>query len=163
MPTLPVIASEHRERIDPHVEQLPRLADMIGKTLPETLMARFDEEYAFIVGTLVPHMQTIEASLYPRLEQLMQNRHSMAPMRREHQELATAVSSLDGYRKLVDGCALGKAEGMGLRRVLYRLYAILKVHLAEEDAYLALLERNLSAEELDTLALGIEHAIAQPL
>ena len=41
----------------------------------------FEEEYAFIVGQLVPHIEAIEATLYGRLEQLMGGRHSMAPMR----------------------------------------------------------------------------------
>ena len=42
--------------------------------------------------------------------------------------------------------------------MLYRLYAMLKVHLAEEELYLGVLDRNLSAEEKDALAQGIEHA-----
>ena len=47
-----------------------------------------------------------------------------------------------------------------LRRVLYRMYALLKVHLAEEDAYLGVLEHNLSPEEEDELARSMAHAMA---
>jgi len=61
--------------------------------------------------------------------------------------------------------AEGLTEGdqVGLRRVLYRLYAMLKVHLAEEDLYVGVLDRNLSAEEKDVLAQGIDHARSEPL
>jgi hypothetical protein len=36
-------------------------------------------------------------------------------------------------------------------------------HFAEEELYLGVLDQNLSDEEKDTLARGIDHAIAEPL
>jgi hypothetical protein len=51
-------------------------------------------------------------------------------------------------------------EGLSLRRALYRLHALLKVHLAEEEQYLAVLDRNLTAAEKDVLARRLEHATA---
>ena len=92
----------------------------------------------------------------------MEGRHSMAPMRQEHEQLRRLVASMDGYHKLVVQGQLGPAEAIGLRRALFRLYAMLKVHLAEEELYLAVLERNLSATS-DQLARGIDHAVAEPL
>src|SRR3990172_7670376 len=129
MRSLPDTSHEHHEQIEPHVDRLPQLAEMIGRVTPEAFSESFQEECSFIIGQLVPHMEAIETTLYGRLEQVMDHRHSMAPM----------------------------------RRVLYRLYAMLKVHLAEEALYLGVLERNLSAEEKDTLAQGIDHAGARPL
>jgi hypothetical protein len=84
-------------------------------------------------------------------------------MRDEHELLRRLISSLCGYRAqfLADG--LSEAEEIGLRRVLYRLYAILKVHLAEEEQYLAVLEDGLSGDRIERLALGLEHATAEPL
>jgi hypothetical protein len=52
---------------------------------------------------------------------------------------------------------------VGLRRVLYRLYALLEVHLAEEELYLGVLEHNLSDEEKDVLAGAIDHACSTPV
>jgi Mn-dependent DtxR family transcriptional regulator len=40
---------------------------------------------------------------------------------------------------------------------------MLRVHLAEEQLYLRVLDRNLSPDEIDQLAHGIEHAIAEPM
>ena len=51
-------------------------------------------------------------------------------------------------------------EGLALRRALYRLHALLKVHLAEEEQYLAVLDRSLTDAEKDVLARHLEHATA---
>jgi hypothetical protein len=163
MRSLPDTSHEHHELIEPHVDRLPELAEMIGRVKPDAFSVAFQEECSFIVGRLVPHMQAIETTLYDRLEQVMDSRHSMAPMRREHEELRGLFASLCHYSELVAAEQLGDADRVGLRRVLYRLYSMLKVHLAEEQLYLGVLDRNLSADEKDLLAQGIDHAVAEPL
>lgn len=73
------------------------------------------------------------------------------------------VDELGRYRRHADGCRWSAVEGLALRRALYRLHAILKVHLAEEELYLGVLERNLNDAEKDALARGIDHAMTEPL
>lgn len=163
MRSLPDTSHEHHELIEPHVDRLPELAEMIGRVTPEEFSTSFREECDFIVGRLVPHMEAIETTLYGRLEQLMDKRHSMAPMRGEHAQLRALFGSLCQYRELVAEGSMSQGDEIGLRRVLYRLFAILKVHLAEEELYLGVLDHNLSAEEKDLLARGIDHAGAEPL
>jgi len=145
------------------VDRLPELAEMIGRATPEAFSQAFQEECSFIIGRLVPHMEAIESTRYGRLEQVMDGRHSMAPMRQEHERLRGLFESLCEYGELVAAEGLTEGDQVGLRRVLYRLYAMLKVHLAEEDLYLGVLDRNLSAEEKDVLAQGIDHARSEPL
>ncbi len=163
MRSLPDTSHEHHEKIEPHVDRLPELAEMIGRVTPEEFAAGFQEECSFIVGRLVPHMEAIETTLYGRLEQLMGKRHSMTPMRREHEQLRQLIGSLCKYSELVADGSLSRSDEIGLRRVLYRLFSILKVHLAEEELYLGVLDHNLTAEEKDALARGIDHAGAEPL
>jgi hypothetical protein len=163
MRSLPDTSHEHHQAIEPHVDRLPELAGMIGRVSPEAFSVTFQEECSFIIGRLVPHMEAIESTLYGRLEQVMDKRHSMAPMRREHEQLRGLFKSLCGYSELVAEGTMSQGDEIGLRRVLYRLFAILKVHLAEEELYLGVLDRNLSAEEKDILAQGIDHADAEPL
>jgi hypothetical protein len=147
----------------PHVDRLLILAEMVGTVECSAIHTLFEEEYAFIVGQLVPHMQAIEGTLYERLERLMNGRHSMAPMRQEHQAMARLVEELGRYRQHIEGCRWSAVEGLALRRALYRLHSILKVHLAEEELYLGVLDQNLSDEEKDLLARGIDHAMTEPL
>jgi hypothetical protein len=163
MLSLPDTSHEHHALIEPRVDRLPELAEMIGRVTPEEFSASFQEECSFIIGRLVPHMEAIETALYGRLERVMEGRHSMAPMRHEHEQLRALFASLCRYAELVAEGTMSPADEIGLRRVLYRLYAMLKVHLAEEELYLGVLDRNLSAEEKDALAKRLDHAGAEPL
>lgn len=161
--SLPQTAHEHHAAIQPHVDRLPELAAIIDTAGSAEFAAAFEHECAFVTGQLVPHMEAIETTLYGQMERLMERRHSMAPMREEHAVLRRLISSLCGYRAMSLAGALSPEEAIGLRRVLYRLYAILKVHLAEEELYLRVLDHNLTTEEKAALAVGIRHATAEPL
>jgi hypothetical protein len=161
--TLPGVAHQHHDAINPHVDRLPQLAAMLGSTDRAEFSGQFERECRFVTDQLVPHMEAIEGALYERLEAVMEGRHSMAPMRDEHALLRRLISSLCGYRAQVLAGDLTEADEIGLRRVLYRLYAILKVHLAEEEQYLAVLDHALDEQEKERLARGLEHAVAEPL
>jgi hypothetical protein len=163
MLSLPDTSHEHHEEIEPHVDRLAVLAEMIGNAEPDAFSTSFQEECSFIIGRLVPHMEAIETTLYGRLEQIMDGRHSMAPMRQEHEKLRALFGSLCEYSELVAEGTMTPADEIGLRRVLYRLFAMLKVHLAEEELYLGVLDHHLSTEEKGLLARGIDHASAEPL
>jgi Hemerythrin HHE cation binding domain len=163
MLSLRATSQDHHTRLMPHVDQLRVLAEMIGEVDCDALHGRFEEEYAVVTGQLVPHIEAIERTLYGQLEQLMGGRHSMAPMREEHAAMRGLIEEMGRYRGHVEGCRLSGVEALALRRALYRLYSILKVHLAEEELYLGVLEQHLSDEAKDALARGIDHAMAQPL
>jgi iron-sulfur cluster repair protein YtfE (RIC family) len=163
MSSLTETSHEHHDRLIRHVERLHALAEMVDAGTTYALKAGLEEEYRFVAGELVPHMAAIETTLYGRLDSLMEGRHSMDPMRQEHDDLRRLIESMGQYRELVAADRMGPAESMGLRRVLYRLHSILRVHLAEEELYLRVLDQNLSDEEKDRLASGIDHAAAEPL
>jgi hypothetical protein len=147
----------------PHVDRLAELAEMLGESVPPGFVPACEAEHRFLQGQLLPHIEAIETTLYADLERLMEGRHSMEPMRREHADLRRLIESVGAYHEMVVSDRLGAAEAMGLRRALYRLHAMLRVHLAEEELYLRVLNRHLSDEEKDQLARGIEHAVAEPL
>lgn len=154
---------EHHDRIMPHVDALPVLAELIDQLSPAEYAARFETECEFIVGSLMPHIDAIEQTLYGRLEGLMEGRHSMQPMRDEHEQLRRLFASLCRYRAMVGAGALDQAAAIGLRRVLYRLFTLMKVHLAEEELYLGVIDRDLSPAEKDLLARGLDHASGEPI
>jgi hypothetical protein len=163
MLSLRTTSEEHHARMLPHVDRLLDLADMVGHVECSAIHDVFEQEYSFIVTQLVPHIAAIENTLYDRVEELLDGRHSMTPMRSEHREMERLIGELGRYRRHVAGCSWSAVEGMALRRALYRLHSILKVHLAEEELYLDVLDQNLSDEEKGLLARGIDHAAAEPL
>jgi iron-sulfur cluster repair protein YtfE (RIC family) len=159
-----IAGHQHHERINTMLDGLPALADMLDE---RPLPARFTDRYGTVcgtmTGTLLPHMESVESALYPELDRLMQNRHSMAQMRREHEDIRSLIERLGTFAEAIEADALGPAGSIGLRRVLYRLYSLLKVHLAEEEEYLRVLEHNLSEAEQTELIRNLEHAVAEPL
>jgi hypothetical protein len=158
-PTLPRIAHEHHDRILATVDHLPALGDGLLGTDAEGSLPELHATRDFLVGTLLPHVEAAETAIYPELERLLQNRHSMAPMRREHEEVRRLVGALDGLVRQLDRTHLTMGRAMAVRRVLFQLFALLKVHLTEEEAYVRVVDHGLPAEAAELLAAQLEHPI----
>jgi hypothetical protein len=154
---LPRVSHEHHERLMAHVDQMPALGDLIGSAPHDELKPRLDEAAAFLTGLLVPHMEAAERNLYPELERMLQNRHSMTPMKREHAEIRRLVDDLVLVQTDLGKGQLGTGRTVALRRVVFRLYALLKIHLAEEQLYLGIIDHGVSAQAADALAAAMEH------
>jgi hemerythrin-like domain-containing protein len=160
--TLPRTAHEHHERILAVVDRLPALGDALVGDLAdqERLHREIAEVRDFMVGSLLPHVAATEAALYPDLERMLQNRHSMAPMRREHAEVRRLVGELDGLVGQLEESRITLGRAMIVRRVLFQLYAVLKIHLAEEEAYVRVVDHGVAAEVSELLAAQLEHPVA---
>jgi hemerythrin-like domain-containing protein len=156
--SLPQVSMEHHDRLMRHVDTLPELGDLIGVAPVADLRPRVDEIAGFLTGLLLPHMEAAEHTLYPELERMLQNRHSMTPMRREHEEIRKLAAELRRLQPRLDPGPLHTGETVALRRVVFRLYAMLKVHLAEESLYLGIIEHGVSAEEAEKLAAAMDHS-----
>ncbi len=156
--TLNQVSHEHHDRLIAHIDAMPEIGDMIGKAPVAELRPRVEELADFLEGLLIPHMEASERALYPELERMLQNRHSMATMRREHDEIRKLVAALSDMRpKMADGCH-HTGDCVSLRRIVFRLYAILKTHLAEEELYLGIIEHGESEAEAARLAKAMDHA-----
>ena len=155
MHALPIAGRLHHAELSDILDAILPLAAELDAPLPG-LSVRLVDAYDRIAGQVVPHMEQTESTLYPQLERLMQNRHSMTPMRRDHAEVRLLIDELGALA----GRDLTLANRLRLRRILYRLFALLKIHLGEEEAYLGVLDHNLSPAEQDELVRAMEHALA---
>ncbi len=157
--TLPAQTHEHHERLMTQVDRIPALGDLVGASPTDALRARLDELVPFLTGTLVPHVDAAEKTLYPELERLQQNAHSMTPMRREHDQIRHLVDDLASLRRTFDAGSPGIRDMVALRRSLFGLYALLKVHLAEEELYTHIVERGVSTDAANALAAAMDHPV----
>lgn len=157
--SLPGVAHEHHERLTTYVDTMPALGDSLLSAPTADLRIPIAEMDAFLAGVLIPHLETAEATLYPELERLMQNRHSMTPMRREHAEIRKLAGDFHAIGEDVAGHAPSLARSLALRRVVYRLYALLKVHLVEEDLYVRVVNSGVTAEVAELLAAALQHPV----
>ncbi|MGZ8563473.1 MAG: hemerythrin domain-containing protein [Candidatus Limnocylindria bacterium] len=157
-PTLPRVTHEHHERLMQHVDEMPAVGKMILTAPIEDLRPRLAELDGWLTDLLIPHLEAAEKTLYPELERMLQNRHSMAPMRREHAEIRLLVAE---YSRLLKGIGdqrprIGKT--VALRRVLFRLYALLEVHLVEEEVYIPIINHGVTDEAAEVMAAALNHS-----
>jgi len=155
--TLPRVAHEHHERLLQRVDQMPDIGEVILTGDAVAVRRAAQETSEFLIGTLVPHVDAAERSLYPELERMLQNRHSMAPMRREHTDMRRLVGDFARLTQKLDAGAIAIGKRLSLRRVLFQLYALLKIHLAEEEAYLKIVDHGVSADVADLIAAALDH------
>jgi Hemerythrin HHE cation binding domain len=80
-------------------------------------------------------------------------------MSRDHVEVGRLTDELASLRSELSRPTLGEAPAKALRRVLYGLYALVKLHFAkEEEIYLPLLDARLSAEAARHMFEAMEQA-----
>jgi Hemerythrin HHE cation binding domain len=151
------VVHEHHERLVHHVDRLPQTGDLIdGGQLAELSIA-LTESCSFLNDLLLPHMAASEKAIYPELERMLQNRHSMTPMRREHEQIRAQIAEIDLIRLRLDGGTFNLGDRIRLRRAIFGLYSLLKVHLAEELLYADMVEHGASPERAAALAAAMEH------
>jgi iron-sulfur cluster repair protein YtfE (RIC family) len=158
--SLPQAAHEHHERILAHVDRMPEMADALLTAHADDAKSEIASLFAFFEGTLLPHIDAAERSVYPELERMFQNRHSMRPMRDEHDEIRRLVGEFGTLSADVREGRMSLGRSLALRRVMFRLYALLKIHLAEEDAYLRIVERAGGSDSSEAIAAALEHPVA---
>ena len=154
---LETVAHEHSAHMLRQIDRMPETGDMVGAASPAELRRRLDETYAFLTEVLIPHIEAAEGTLYPELERMFQNVHSMAPLRREHAEVRRSTAELARIREHLGEQRISVGQSIALRRLVFRLYALLKVHLAEEQVYLDILDRREAPEMADALAAAMAH------
>ena len=155
--SLEAMAHVHSEHLLHEIDRLPETGDMVATASPADLRTRLDKTHAFLTEVLIPHIAATEATLYPELERMFQNVHSMAPLRREHAEVRRLTAELARIREQMGEQKISVGASIALRRVIFRLFALLKVHLAEEQVYLDILNRREAPEMADALAAAMAH------
>ena len=131
-----------------HAELLPRLealsaAAMATEDSEDEVLAALDAALAFLHDSLIPHAGAEDAVLYPRVEQVMHAHGATATMSRDHVEVVRLTADLQRVRGSLQG-APDPDRRRELQRILYRLYAIIRLHLAkEEELYLPVLDADL--------------------
>ncbi len=150
------LRDEHKELL-PHVETLRVAADAAGDTSLAALRANVDEAYAFLANHLMPHAEAEERALYPVVDQALGAAGATATMTRDHAEVRRLTEELAALRAQLAAGTVAGPQLSALRRVLYGLYTLVKVHFAkEEEVYLPLLDARLTPAEAERMfaALG---------
>jgi soluble P-type ATPase len=143
---------EHRH-FAPELQRIRTVADRLDTLSPEVVRSELASIRGFLVDRLPRHEEEEEAAVYPVVASMMGGEDPMASMARAHVEIAHLTRV---FRALLDDLPSGvpgPEDLMDLRRVLYGLHAILRLHFAqEEEAYAWLAAEGDTAEQRRTPA-----------
>lgn len=157
--TLPTqkLRDEHAHLL-PEIEKLRIVADEIDTAPPDELRDALEGAYLFLENHLIPHARAEDRVLYPAVARVLGSEHATETMTRDHVEVGTLANELGVLRvELVDDEEPTRNVRSEARRVLYGLYALVKAHFAkEEEIYLPLLDRTMTAAEFERLYEAME-------
>lgn len=152
------LRDEHKE-LFPHIESLKLAGLSVHGTLSQASLDLINESYEFLTDHLLPHAQAEEAGLYPAVQKVMGTPYGTATMSRDHVEVEQLTRELGALRDRVSATEIGARQANELKRLLYGLYTLVKVHFAkEEEVYLPLLDANLTPEDARALFEVMEKA-----
>jgi len=152
------LRDEHKELV-PNIEMLRTVADSIDGAPEESVRRGVEEAYIFLTHHLIPHAQAEEKALYPVVGKLMGASEATATMSRDHVETARLIEEMGSLRSQLVGISVSEPQAQALRRVLYGLYAVVKVHFAkEEEIYLPILDARLTPEKAHQMFEAMEMA-----
>lgn len=150
---------EEHQHLLPHIERLREAADAVGDLPAATLRRRLDAAYEFLAHQLIPHAEAEDRALYPVVGRILGAREATATMSRDHLEVGRLTQELAALMAKLSDDIVRPEVTRDLRRVLYGLHALVKVHFAkEEEVYLPLLDARLSPEEARHLFEAMERA-----
>ncbi len=161
------VSHEHHDLLWRYVNQLNDLADCLNCDCLDagqlvTRLPELREVHDGLTSRLIPHMEAVEAAVYPTLERLVADRQTNVPMAAEHQEIRRLVAAI-GTFAAGDPAHANRLGVLALRRHLLRLHMLLKTHLSEEELYIPILEDRLTPPEEAALARALDHLATERL
>jgi hemerythrin-like domain-containing protein len=152
------LRDEHKE-LFPHVDRIRQVAELIGEAHIMEIREGVENVYNFLAYHLKPHAEAEDAALYPVIQKVLGSPDATKTMSRDHVEVGRYIEDLDTLRKQLSNDALTPQQVKSLQRVLYGVYALVKVHFAkEEEVYLPILDQRLTPESAKEMFEAMEAA-----
>jgi iron-sulfur cluster repair protein YtfE (RIC family) len=125
------------------------VANSIPDASLEQIRDGVKDVYEFLAYHLIPHAQAEDAALYPTVGKVLGSPAATRTMSRDHVEVGRYIEELAELRQ-----ELSPQKFKELQRVLYGLYALVKVHFAkEEEVYLPILRKTIAGRERKSSAM----------
>jgi heavy metal translocating P-type ATPase len=125
------LRAEHRQ-LQGGIDELRTVADNLETLEPAAAVAALQEVDRFLRDDLVPHELAEEHDAYPLLAVTADAQDPTPPLRHTHREIIRLSRLFSDTAAAIDG-APAEADLPELRRLLYGLYAVLRLHMAQEE------------------------------
>ena len=121
------------------INRLHEVADSLGSLDPDSALEEVKGVQRMLLEEVQPHEKAEEQELYPALGRFFGGSDPMATMSRAHIEITHQIHRLGQLIDDIGSSGVDEIDRNELRSQLYGLYAILKLHTAQEDEnYLSL-------------------------
>lgn len=118
------------------LDRLRKIADAIDDATPDSAAALIEEAHRLVQGSVVKHEREDEGSVYPKIAEVLRERHGLSAMSRAHREILhlarlLARISADLPTEKIDRYLVRDAQ-----RVIEAIETLVRMHTAqEEDIY----------------------------
>ena len=130
------------------IEQVRTVADDLGGLPPREGLARAREVHRFLADDLLEHEEREERTFYPAVARALGGDDPTDTMERSHVEIAHLTRRIGRLldELVPDPDGVDEDDLTELRRLFYGLYAVLRLHFAqEEEGYFTLAEDGTAA------------------
>jgi heavy metal translocating P-type ATPase len=121
----------HRD-LHPGLDQIRATADRLDTVEPAAARRDLAALLAFLTVDLLSHERTEEADVYPMLA-AREGQEALAPLAATHREIARLVRLLERLVSALPEGGPTAEDHRDLRRLLYGLHAVLRLHFAQEE------------------------------
>ncbi len=129
---------EH-QAIRADLDRLRAAADNLGRIDPAQAIAQIRQVHRLLTEEVQPHEQAEQEVLYPALDRLLGGADPTGPMSRAHVEITHQIRRLGQLLDDIGPDGPDSEDISELRRLLYGLHAVLRLHTAqEEESYFSL-------------------------
>jgi hypothetical protein len=131
-PPSQTLHEEHREFAE-SADSMRRVADAVGLIPLSELRGRICDIYERLTRQAIPHaMAEDQFPLAQVTGRLVDGQAVSGPLTREHLEIAQLLAELDALRWELAYPTITLIQEQALRRVLYGLYALMRLHLVAD-------------------------------
>lgn len=134
-PTVQSVREEH-EQFVPHIEDIRKVADSVGRVSTKSLLGRLEEVHGFLAHRLIPHAVAEGRLMLPLVRRLPEGGEAALGMNQCHVQVGRFTDELESAMKRARTEGLNRELENELRRILYGTHALLSAHFAQAEEVL---------------------------
>jgi hypothetical protein len=157
-PTVESVREEH-EQFLPHLEDIRKVADSIGRASIKHLLGQLAEIHEFLAHRLIPHAVAEGQLMLPLVRKLPGGAETAVGMNQCHVQLGRLTDELEEATARSRRTGMDPSMESELRRILYGVHALLTAHFAQaEDVFTAAIEPDRTPSERAELFEAVERS-----
>ena len=133
------LRAEHRE-LQSGIDRLRTVADALQRPTPERARAELADLHRFLTDELLPHELAEERDVYPLLAAAAGDEDPTPPLRHTHREIVRITRLLGHAIDALGDDGPTEDDLPELRRLLYGLHAVMRLHMAQEEEAFGVLD-----------------------